>query len=246
MDYVNGSLCGKMPEQMRKDVEKLMEENPPSKKQPERFTRKEQAARAETAGAAAAPGDTDAAEGAPTAAAAGPAEEDSLVSGFWPASCNSHSRLQAAVSTHSVLEMEAMQLTKPVQNVPQEVDSYEYAEPVDIMPSLNKEFWEGLGSKKWSERRDSLQKLKALASQPRLATGDHGELLREIRKVIVKDSNVVCVGEAIACVGAFSKSLRASFSVRASSHCWSAPHLIPTSKKGIASVCLEGAELGDQ
>lgn len=53
-DYVHGSLCGKMPDQMRKDVEKLMEDYPGSKTQPERFTRKEQAAREAAAEAAAA------------------------------------------------------------------------------------------------------------------------------------------------------------------------------------------------
>ena len=44
-DYVQGSLCGKMPDLMRKDVEKLIAEYTGSRTQPERFTRKEQAAR---------------------------------------------------------------------------------------------------------------------------------------------------------------------------------------------------------
>ena len=95
----------------------------------------------------------------------------------------------------------------------QATDSYEYAQPVDILPSLNKEFWEGLGAKKWSERRDALQKLKALASQPRLAPGSFGDVLRELRKIILKDSNVVCVGEAILCIGFLAKSLRTHFAV---------------------------------
>lgn len=96
----------------------------------------------------------------------------------------------------------------------QEMDAYEFAEPANILPDLNKEFWEGLASKKWSERRDSLQRLKALAGQPRLAPGDFGEVLRELKKVILKDSNVVCVGEAILCIGSFAKSLRSNFAVR--------------------------------
>ena len=98
----------------------------------------------------------------------------------------------------------------------QEQDSYEYAEAVDIWSSLNKEFWEGIVSKKWSERRDSLQRFKGLASQPRIQPGDSGDLLRELKKIILKDSNVVCVGEAILCIGALAKSLRSNFSVRVS------------------------------
>ena len=95
----------------------------------------------------------------------------------------------------------------------QEPDSYEYAEAVDIWPSLNKDFWEGLASKKWSERRDSLQKLKALASQPKVQPGDSGDVLRELKKIILKDSNAACVVEAILCIGALAKSLRGQFSV---------------------------------
>lgn len=45
VDYVQGSLCSKMPDLMRKDVEKLISEYSGSKTQPERFTRREQAAR---------------------------------------------------------------------------------------------------------------------------------------------------------------------------------------------------------
>ena len=93
------------------------------------------------------------------------------------------------------------------------MDSYEYAEPVDIWSSLNKEFWEGLASKKWSERRDSLQKLKGWASQPKVVSGDSGDVLRELKKIILKDSNVVCVGEAMLCIGALAKSMRSDFSV---------------------------------
>ena len=52
VDYVQGSICNKMPEQMRKDVEKLIAESQGSKTQPERFTRKEQAARGAARGVA--------------------------------------------------------------------------------------------------------------------------------------------------------------------------------------------------
>lgn len=32
-------------------------------------------------------------------------------------------------------------------------DSYEFAEPKDIIPELKKDFWDGLASAKWSERK---------------------------------------------------------------------------------------------
>lgn len=73
-----------MPDLMRKDVEKLMEEGPPAKKHPERFTRKEQAARAAAVEASEASGSAEAGSvGAarPTGAAA---EEESQALLFWP------------------------------------------------------------------------------------------------------------------------------------------------------------------
>lgn len=41
---------------------------------------------------------------------------------------------------------------------------------------------------------------------------DYGDLNRELRKIIVKDSNVMCVAEAIACTGALAQGLRSAFS----------------------------------
>ncbi len=114
------------------------------------------------------------------------------------------------------------------------MDSYEYAEAVDIWSSLNKEFWEGLASKKWSERRDALQKLKGLASQPKVQSGDSGDVLRELKKIILKDSNVVCVGEAILCIGSLAKSMRSTFSVRLQHHT-----LYQLRVKGLLEDCME-------
>ena len=43
------------------------------------------------------------------------------------------------------------------------------------------------------------------AAAPHLAPGDFGDVLRRLKVVITKDSNVVCVAEAISCVGALAK-----------------------------------------
>lgn len=63
------------------------------------------------------------------------------------------------------------------------MDAYDFAEPADVLGRLDKSFWEGLASAKWSERRNALQSLKQLASSPRLASGDYADVLRELRKV---------------------------------------------------------------
>lgn len=46
------------------------------------------------------------------------------------------------------------------------------------MSELGKDFWEMLAAKKWSERRDALAKLRTLASAPRLASADYGDINR--------------------------------------------------------------------
>lgn len=63
------------------------------------------------------------------------------------------------------------------------MDAYDFADPVDVLGRLDKAFWEGLSSAKWSERRDALQNLKQLASSPKLAPGDYADVVRELRKV---------------------------------------------------------------
>lgn len=83
----------------------------------------------------------------------------------------------------------------------QGMDPYEFAEPVDVTKQLDKAFWEGLGEAKWQLRRDSLKRLRDVCAATRLAPGDFGDLMRELKKICIKDSNVVCIGEAIGCIG---------------------------------------------
>ena len=79
-DYVQGSLCSKMPDAMRKDVEKLIE-SVSQRKQPERFTRKEQTVRAAAAEAAAAVASFEPGTSETAIASVGPAVEENHVSG---------------------------------------------------------------------------------------------------------------------------------------------------------------------
>lgn len=90
----------------------------------------------------------------------------------------------------------------PLSYALQAADPYDFAEPVDVVKQLDKAFWEGLNAAKWTERRDALQRLRGITASPRLATGDFGDLMRELKKICIKDSNVVCVSETVACIGA--------------------------------------------
>ena len=48
------------------------------------------------------------------------------------------------------------------------MDAYDFSEAVGVLAQLDKAFWDGVGSAKWSERRDALQRLKAMASTPKV------------------------------------------------------------------------------
>jgi cytoskeleton-associated protein 5 len=91
------------------------------------------------------------------------------------------------------------------------VDSYEFAEPQDICREIKAAFYTGLESKKWQERKGALVSLKELARTPRIAPGEFSDVNTGLRKIISKDSNVVCVAEAVQCAGLLAKGLRPGY-----------------------------------
>ena len=95
-------------------------------------------------------------------------------------------------------------------------DAYELADPESILDKLEKQpkdketpkFWDAVNSAKWKERLDAVTRLKELADAPRLASGDYGDVARALKKIVTKDANIACVGEACAAAGALAKGLR--------------------------------------
>lgn len=84
-------------------------------------------------------------------------------------------------------------------------------DPVDILGKLPKDFYEKLEAKKWQERKESLEALETLCQNPKLQTGDYGELVRALKKVITKDTNVVLVALAGKCLSMIAKGLNKKF-----------------------------------
>ena len=86
-------------------------------------------------------------------------------------------------------------------------DAYGFADPEDILDKLEKapadkeqpKFWDAVVSSKWKERLGALSQLRELADCPRLAPGDYGDVARALKKVVTKDANIACVGEAGGC-----------------------------------------------
>lgn len=67
-------------------------------------------------------------------------------------------------------------------------------DPKKVLPELKPDnFWAKLEEKKWTERRDALLLLKGLADTPRIASGDFGDVMRDLRKVGIWDSRELVV-----------------------------------------------------
>jgi cytoskeleton-associated protein 5 len=84
-------------------------------------------------------------------------------------------------------------------------------DPVDIISKLPKDFYEKLEEKKWQLRKESLEALEVLLQNPKLQSGDYGELVKALKKVITKDTNVVLVALAGKCLAQLAKGLGKKF-----------------------------------
>lgn len=92
-----------------------------------------------------------------------------------------------------------------------EIDPMDLIDPVDILSKLPKDFYEKLEEKKWQTRKESLDALETLVANPKLTPGDYGELVRALKKVIVKDTNVLLVALAGKCLAGLAKGLGKKF-----------------------------------
>ncbi|XP_034182971.1 msps cytoskeleton-associated protein 5 isoform X1 [Osmia lignaria lignaria] len=92
-----------------------------------------------------------------------------------------------------------------------ELDPYELLEPVDILSKLPKDFHEKIEAKKWQERKEALEALEVLVKNPKLANGDYGDVVRALKKVISKDTNVLVVTLAGKCLAGLATGLKKRF-----------------------------------
>lgn len=96
-------------------------------------------------------------------------------------------------------------------NQREEVDPMDLIDPVDILSKLPKDFYEKLEAKKWQERKESLEALQKLLENPKLESGDYGDCVKALKKVLTKDTNVVLVAMAGKCLACLAKGLGKKF-----------------------------------
>nr|XP_042131633.1 cytoskeleton-associated protein 5 isoform X1 [Peromyscus maniculatus bairdii]XP_042131634.1 cytoskeleton-associated protein 5 isoform X1 [Peromyscus maniculatus bairdii] len=104
--------------------------------------------------------------------------------------------------------------------VPQ-IDAYELLEAVEILSKLPKDFYDKIEAKKWQERKEALEAVEVLVKKPKLEAGDYADLVKALKKVVGKDTNVMLVALAAKCLTGLAVGLRKKFGQYAG-------HVVPT------------------
>uniref|UniRef100_A0A4X2KWP8 Cytoskeleton-associated protein 5 n=1 Tax=Vombatus ursinus TaxID=29139 RepID=A0A4X2KWP8_VOMUR len=104
--------------------------------------------------------------------------------------------------------------------VPQ-IDAYELLEAVEILSKLPKDFYDKIEAKKWQERKEALEAVEILVKNPKLEAGDYSDLVKALKKVVGKDTNVMLVALAAKCLTGLAVGLRKKFGQYAG-------HVVPT------------------
>ncbi|MCJ1393212.1 Microtubule-associated protein, microtubule dynamics during spindle orientation [Xylographa bjoerkii] len=91
-----------------------------------------------------------------------------------------------------------------------EVDSFDLAEPVDVVSKIPPDFYENLASTKWKDRKEALDALYAVVKVDRIKDGHFDEMIAVLAKCM-KDANIAVVTVAANCIEALARGLRKSF-----------------------------------
>ena len=91
-----------------------------------------------------------------------------------------------------------------------EIDAFDLAEPVDVLPKIPKDFNDNLSSSKWKDRKEALDALYSIINVPRIKDGPFDDIVRALAKCM-KDANIAVVTVAANCIDLLAKGLKSSF-----------------------------------
>ncbi|XP_038047612.1 cytoskeleton-associated protein 5-like [Patiria miniata] len=97
------------------------------------------------------------------------------------------------------------------------IDPYDLLTAVDILSKMPKDFYDNMEEKKWQIRKEALENLLPLVSNPKIEPGDFGDLVRTLKKTVAKDNNVMIVALAAKCLTSLANGIRKKFSPYAAS-----------------------------
>lgn len=117
---------------------------------------------------------------------------------------------QAAIAAAAGGDENDVEGEEEQENAP-EIDPLDLIDPVDILSQIPKDFYDKLESKKWQERKEAVEALEPLLQNPKLMPGDYGDLVKALKKVITKDTNVILVAMAGKSLASLAKGLGKKF-----------------------------------
>ncbi|CAA22843.1 TOG/XMAP215 microtubule plus end tracking polymerase Alp14 [Schizosaccharomyces pombe] len=112
-------------------------------------------------------------------------------------------------------------------------DQFDLVEEVDVLPNVDPNLETLMASSKWKDRKEALDKLLPVLSQPKIKDNDFFNLVAILTKSVSKDANIMVVINAAHCIQAMAKGLRSNFSKYAST---SINALLERSKEKKANV----------
>ena len=124
-----------------------------------------------------------------------------------------------------------------------EIDPFDLIDPVDILSKLPKDFYEKTEAKKWQERKEAMDIIEKLVTEnPKLEAGDYSDLVRTLKRIIGKDSNVVVVASAGKSLAGLANGLKKKFSPYASSCVGTVLEKFKEKKPNVVAVMREAID----
>ena len=120
-------------------------------------------------------------------------------------------RSQQAAIASKHQEEEVVEATEEEEDNTVEVETFDFAEPVDVLAKVPKDLYENLASTKWKERKEALEAFYEVAHVEKIKDGHFDEIIQCLAKCM-KDANIAVVTVAASCVSVLAKGLRKPFS----------------------------------
>ncbi|MCL4126148.1 UNVERIFIED_CONTAM: hypothetical protein GTU68_000576, partial [Idotea baltica] len=98
------------------------------------------------------------------------------------------------------------------EDAAEDFDPFDLMTPVNILEKLPKDFYEKVEAKKWQERKEAMEALLPLSQNAKLEPGEYGELVKALKKIIGKDTNVMIIALGGQCMAGIAKGLKKRFS----------------------------------
>lgn len=120
----------------------------------------------------------------------------------------------AAVAAVESVPSSTLSTKAPARAVQQVSDVYDLMDPEEVLSKLAKRepsFGKGVASANWKDRLAAFNDVVSLASAPRLAPGDYGEITRAVRSAVLNDANSAVVSAAVGAAAALAIALRRDY-----------------------------------